>query len=43
MGYKGTEVAKVLSLSPGTVSQNIDKGKILIDKHKELKVKLQTT
>ncbi|MEA3358378.1 MAG: helix-turn-helix domain-containing protein [Thermodesulfobacteriota bacterium] len=43
MGYKGTEVAKILSLSPGTVSQNIDKGKILIDKHKELKVKLQTT
>ncbi len=43
MGYKGTEVAKVLSLSPGTVSQNIDKGKILIHKHKELKVKLQTT
>jgi len=43
MGYKGTEVAKILSLSPGTVSQNIDKGKILIDQHKELKVKLQTT
>jgi len=43
MGYKGTEMAKVLSLSPGTVSQNIDKGKILIDKHKELKVKLQIT
>ena len=37
MGYKGTEVAKFLSLAPATVSQNIDKGKILIDKYEDLK------
>jgi len=43
LGYKGTEVAKCLSLSSATVSQNIDKGKILIDKHEDLKVKLQIT
>ena len=43
MGYKGTEVAKFLSLSSATISQNIDKGKILIDTHEDLKVKLQIT
>ncbi len=40
MGYKGTEVAKFLSLSSATISQNIDKGKILIDNHEHFKVKL---
>jgi len=37
MGYNGTEVAIFLSLTPATVSQNIDKGKILIDKYEDLK------
>ena len=41
--YKGTEIAKALSLSSPTVSQNIDKGKILIDKNKDLKVIFQIT
>ena len=41
LGYKGVEIAKALSLSPPTVSHNIDKGKILLDMNKELKLKLQ--
>ena len=41
MGYKGTEVAEVLSLSPPTVSQNVEKGKILLDRNEDLKAELQ--
>ena len=41
LGYKGTEVAQVMSLSPPTVSRHIDKGENFIDKHEDLKVKLK--
>jgi len=41
LGYKGTEVAEVLSLSPPTVSQNVEKGKIFLDRNQDLKVELQ--
>jgi hypothetical protein len=37
MGYNGAEVAIFLSLTPATVSQNIGKGKILIDRYEDLK------
>jgi len=30
LGYRGTQVAEVLSLSPPTVSQNVEKGKIFL-------------
>jgi hypothetical protein len=40
-GYKGTEVGEALSLAAPTVSQNIEKGKILLDSNDELKYKLQ--
>jgi len=40
LGYRGTDIAKVLSLSQPTVSQNIDKGKFFLDSNEELKVKL---
>ena len=40
LGYRGTEIAKVFSLSPPTVSQNIDKGRILLDKYQRLKLEL---
>ncbi|MEA3416610.1 MAG: transposase [Thermodesulfobacteriota bacterium] len=40
-GYKGAEVGKALSLAAPTVSQNIEKGKILLDSNDELKYKLQ--
>ena len=43
LGYKGTEVAEVLSLSPTTVSQNAEKGKIFLDRNEDLKVELQIT
>ena len=38
LGYKGTEVAEALSLSPPTVSQNVEKGKIFLDRNEDLKV-----
>lgn len=38
--YKGTELAEVLSLSPPTISQNIDKGRFFLDRNDNLKVKL---
>ena len=41
LGYKGTEVAEVLSLSPPTVSQNVEKGKLFLDRNENLKVKLK--
>ena len=41
LGYKGTEVAEVLSLSPPTVSQNVEKGKLFLDRKENLKVKLK--
>jgi len=41
LGYRGTQVAEVLSLSPPTVSQNVEKGKIFLDKNEELKIELQ--
>ena len=41
LGYKATEVAEVLSLSPPTVSQNVEKGKIFLDRNEELKIELQ--
>lgn len=40
LGYKGTEIAEVLSLSPPTVSQHIDKGKLFLDRNEELKLEL---
>ena len=40
LGYKGTEIAEVLSLSPPTVSQNIDRGKVFLDGNEELKLRL---
>jgi putative transposase len=40
-GYKGTEVGEALSLAAPTVSQNIEKGKILLDSNDELKYKLK--
>jgi hypothetical protein len=36
-----TEVGEALSLAAPTVSQNIEKGKILLDSNDELKYKLQ--
>ncbi len=41
LGYRGIEVAEALSLSPPTVSQNVEKGKIFLDRDEDLKVKLQ--
>ena len=41
LGYKGTEVAEVLSLSPPTVSQNVEKGKFFLDRNEDLKIELQ--
>ena len=43
LGYRGTDIAKALSLSPPTVSQNIDKGKFFLDGNEELKIRLSTT
>ena len=43
LGYRGTEIAKALSLSPPTISQNIDKGKYFLDTNEELKLELSTT
>ena len=40
LGYRGIEVAEALSLSPPTVSQNVEKGKIFLDRDEDLKVKL---
>ena len=40
LGYRGTDIAKVLSLSSPTVSQNIDKGKFYVDRNEELKINL---
>jgi len=40
LGYRGTDIAKVLSLSAPTVSQNIDKGKFFLDRNEELKINL---
>jgi len=34
LGYRGTQVAEVLSLSHPTVSQNVEKGKIFLTKTK---------
>ncbi|WDN89386.1 hypothetical protein BuS5_02354 [Desulfosarcina sp. BuS5] len=41
LGYRGIEVAEALSLSPSTVSQNVEKGKIFFDRDEYLKVILQ--
>ncbi|WDN89375.1 hypothetical protein BuS5_02343 [Desulfosarcina sp. BuS5] len=41
LGYMGIEVAEALSLSPSTVSQNVEKGKIFLDRDEDLKVILQ--
>jgi len=43
LGYRGTEIAKALSLSPPTVSQNIDKGRIFLDRNQKLKLDLPIT
>ena len=43
LGYRGTEIAKALSLSPPTISQNIDKGKFFLDTNEELKFELSIT
>lgn len=43
LGYRGTEIAKALSLSPPSVSQNIDKGKAFLDRNEELKIGLSIT
>jgi len=37
----GIEVAEALSLSPSTVSQNVEKGKIFLDRDEDLKVLFQ--
>ena len=43
LGYRGTEIAKALSLSPPTISRNIDKGKSFLATNEELKLELSTT
>jgi putative transposase len=41
LGYRGTQVAEVLSLSPPTISQYVEKGKIFLDTDEHLKVELK--
>ena len=42
-GYKGSEVADVLSLSRPTISSYLEKGKIFLDNNKVLKLELSIT
>lgn len=42
-GYKGVEVAEALSLSSPTVSRIIEKGEIILEKNKALRVRLKIT
>ncbi len=39
-GYKGTEVAKVLSMSPPSVSRLVENGEIILDDQKDVAVKI---
>ena len=39
-GYKGTEVAKALSLSPPSVSRLVENGENILDNHKDVAVKM---
>ena len=39
-GYQGTEVAKVLSMSPPSVSRLVENGEIILDNQKDVAVKI---
>ena len=39
-GYKGTEVAKALSLSPPSVSRLVENGENILDNQKHVAVKI---
>jgi hypothetical protein len=39
-GYKGTEVAKALSLSPPSVSRLVENGEMILDNQKHVAVKI---
>jgi len=39
-GYKGIEVAEALSLSPATVSRIVENGENILDKQRDIAVKL---
>ena len=42
-GYKGSELADVLSLSRPTISSYLEKGKLFLDNNKVLKLELSIT
>jgi len=40
-GYKGTEVAKVLLMSPPSVSRLVENGEIILDNQKDVAVRIE--